>query len=111
MMKHEPDEPLLALADPTRRAILRLVWDEELPAGDIAAHFPVTRPAISRHLRVLRDANLVEEHRVGTKRLYRARPERIEELRSYLENYWEAGLGEIKRLAEREAMRKRNEDG
>lgn len=111
MMKHEPDESLLALADPTRRSILRLVWDEELPAGDIAAHFAVTRPAISRHLRVLRDAELVEEHREGTKRLYRARPERIEELRTYLENYWEEGLGEIKRLAEREAIRKRKQDG
>lgn len=87
------------------------MWDEELPAGDIAAHFAVTRPAISRHLRVLRDAELVEEHREGTKRLYRARPERIEELRTYLENYWEEGLGEIKRLAEREAIRKRKQDG
>ncbi len=83
-------EPALrALAEPRRRAILRVVWDAELPAGSIASRFPdVSRPAISQHLRVLKDAGLVTERRAGTRRLYRARPERLAELRSYLEVFW-----------------------
>ena len=71
---------LTALADPRRRAILRLVRDVERPSGDIAAHFPdVTGPAISQHLRVLREAGLVAERRSGTRRLYRARPQGLRE--------------------------------
>jgi DNA-binding transcriptional ArsR family regulator len=92
---------LNALADPRRRAILRLVRDVERPAGDIAAHFPeVTGPAISQHLRVLREAGLVAERRAGTRRMYRARPEGLRELREWLRDYWDDALEDLKQAAE-----------
>ena len=92
---------LNALADPRRRAILRLVRDLERPSGEIAAHFPeVTGPAISQHLRVLREAGLVAERRAGTRRLYRARPERLRELRAWLRDFWGDALEDLKDAAE-----------
>jgi DNA-binding transcriptional ArsR family regulator len=94
---------LTALADPRRRAILRLVRDVERPAGEIAAHFPdVTGPAISQHLRVLRETGLVAERRAGTRRLYRARPERLRELRAWLREFWGDALEDLKDAAEHE---------
>ena len=77
-----------AIAEPRRRAILRLVRDDELPAGEIAAHFDVTRPAVSQHLTVLKGAGLLTERREGTRRLYRARPEGLEDLREFLDEFW-----------------------
>lgn len=92
---------LNALADPRRRAILRLVRDVERPAGHIAAHFPdVTGPAISQHLRVLREAGLIVERRSGTRRLYRARPEALRELRAWLRDFWDEALDDLKQAAE-----------
>jgi DNA-binding transcriptional ArsR family regulator len=91
-----------AIAEPRRREILRLVWDAELASGEIASHFDVTRPAISQHLRVLKDAGLVAERRVGTRRLYQARPETMARLRSYLESFWDEGLARLRRAAEQE---------
>jgi DNA-binding transcriptional ArsR family regulator len=80
-----------ALVEPRRREILRLVRDHELPAGAIAARFPdVSRPTVSQHLRVLRDAGLLVERRAGTRRLYRTRLEGFGEMRDFLE---EAGTG------------------
>jgi DNA-binding transcriptional ArsR family regulator len=89
-----------AIADPTRRRVLELVRDAEVPAGEIAAQFPVSRPAVSRHLRVLREAGLVQERRVGRERLYRANPEPLAELREWLDGYWAGRLDTLKRLAE-----------
>ena len=98
-------EPALrAISEPNRREILRIVWSQELPAGDIASHFAVTRPAISQHLRVLKEAGLVTERRDGTRRLYRARPEGLGELRAFLEGMWEDSLERLKALAEHEAQ-------
>ncbi len=95
------DAVLHALAEPRRRAILRLVKDHERPAGDIAAAFPdVSAPAISQHLRVLREAGLVQERRDGTRRLYRARPEGLAELRVWLRDFWDEGLDRLKEEAE-----------
>ena len=94
-------DPLQAIAEPRRREILRLIWSRELSAGEIAARFDVTRPAISQHLRVLREAGLVSERRNGTRRLYRAIPETLGELRAYLEAYWDETLRSLKRAAER----------
>ena len=91
-----------AIAEPRRREILRLVWGRELAAGDIAAHFDVTRPAISQHLRVLAGAGLVSERRVGTRRLYAARPESVAELREFLGSFWDDRLRRLKALAEAE---------
>jgi DNA-binding transcriptional ArsR family regulator len=101
-----------AIAEPHRREILRLVRDEELPAGAIAAHFgDVSRPAISQHLRVLREADLVSERRDGTRRLYRARPEGLGELRDFLELFWDERLETLRREAEREERKRRRDRG
>jgi DNA-binding transcriptional ArsR family regulator len=91
-----------AIAEPRRREILRLVRDEELAAGDIASHFDISRPAISQHLRVLKEADLVAERRDGTRRLYRARPETLAELKMFLEGFWDEGLGRLKRAVEQD---------
>lgn len=101
---------LKAIAEPNRRQILRLVRDGELSAGEIASHFDVTRPAVSQHLTVLKEAGLVRERRNGTRRLYRARPEGLTDLREYLEEFWEPRLEALKHEAEREERSKRAED-
>src|SRR5204863_8880140 len=100
---------LKALAGPRRRQILALVRDGELSAGEIAAHFDVTRPAVSQHLTVLKEAGLVDERRNGTRRLYRARPEGLAELRAFLDEFWAYRLEALKTEAEREEKRKRGE--
>jgi DNA-binding transcriptional ArsR family regulator len=82
----EPDDVLRALAEPHRRAILRLVARTELAAGEIAAAFDVTRPAISQHLTVLRTVGLLHERREGARRLYRTRPEGLDALRALLDD-------------------------
>ena len=91
---------LKAIADPRRQEILRLVWSQERAAGEVANHFDVSRPAISKHLRVLKEAGLVEERRSGTQRLYRARAESLLEMRRFLESFWDEGLLAIKEAAE-----------
>ena len=93
---------LKAIAAPHRLRILRLVRDEELSAGEIAAHFDVTRPAVSQHLTVLKEAGPVNERRNGTRRLYRARPQGLVELRAFLDELWGERLEALKREAERE---------
>ena len=92
---------LRAIAEPRRRQILTLVRDGELSAGEIAAHFDVSRPAISQHLAVLKEAGLVNERRNGTRRLYVARPEGLEELKAFLEGFWDTRLDALRREAER----------
>ena len=92
--------PLKAIAEPRRQEILRLVWSQERAAGEVARHFQVSRPAISKHLRILKEAGLVEERRSGTQRLYRARAESLMELRRFLEGFWDEGLLAIKHAAE-----------
>ena len=97
---------LKAIAAPHRRTILRLVADNELSAGEIAANFDLTRPAVSQHLGVLKEAGLVSERRNGTRRLYRARPEGLVELRTFLDEFWGVRLEALKREAEREERKK-----
>jgi DNA-binding transcriptional ArsR family regulator len=96
-----------AIGEPRRRRILELVRDEELTAGEIAAQFEVTRPAISQHLTVLKEAGLVAERREGTRRLYRTRPEGLVGLREFLDRFWGEGLERLKAAAEIEEGRKR----
>jgi len=96
------DEALRALAEPRRRAILRLVAHEELPAGQIAEAFDVTRTAVSQHLSVLRNAGLLHERRDGTRRLYRARPEGLAGLQAFLDQMWATSLHTAARLVEAE---------
>jgi DNA-binding transcriptional ArsR family regulator len=92
---------LRALSDPGRRRILTLVRDEEHSAGEIAAEFTVSWPAISQHLRVLKEAGLVTERREGTRRLYRARPEGLDDVRAFLDEFWDNKLERLKREVER----------
>jgi DNA-binding transcriptional ArsR family regulator len=102
------DTALKAIVEPRRRQILALVRDGELSAGEIAAQFEVSRPAVSQHLTVLKDAGLVSERREGTRRLYRARPEGLRELRSFLDSFWDTRLEALKREAE-QAEREKHE--
>src|SRR5580765_8521033 len=107
MLKYNDMEAAVkAIAAPRRRQILTLVRDDELSAGEIAAHFDVTRPAISQHLNVLKEAGLVDERRNGTRRLYRARPEGLDEVKAFLEQFWDTRLDALKREAEREEREK-----
>ena len=100
---------LKAIADPRRQDILVLVHENELSAGDIASRFDITRPAISQHLRVLVDTGLVSMRRDGTKRLYRARPEGLEEIRAFLDRFWGRSLDLLKQAAEQEQQGESNE--
>ena len=101
---------LKAMAAPHRRQILTLVRGAELSAGEIAAHFDVTRPAVSQHLNVLKEAGLLSERRNGTRRLYRARPQGLDELRTFLEEFWDARLEALKHEAEHEERKGRADD-
>ncbi len=98
---------LAAIAEPRRREILDLVRHRELPAGRIASHFTISRPAVSQHLRVLHDAGLVSERREGTRRLYRVRPEGFMELRAFIESFWDDALTRLQLEAESEERRAR----
>jgi DNA-binding transcriptional ArsR family regulator len=92
-----------ALADPTRRAVLDLLRQGSQPAGRIAQAFPVSRPAISKHLRLLRRAHLVLERREGRNRLYQLNPEPLKAVDSWLEQYrsfWSANLASLKAFVE-----------
>lgn len=98
---------LRAIAGPRRRQILSLVRDAELSAGEIAAQFDVTRPAVSQDLTLLKEAGLVTERRNGTRRLYRVRPEGLAPLKSFLDEFWDDRLEALKRESEREERKKR----
>lgn len=95
-------EVLDALGDPTRRAILELVRDGERPVGEIARHLPVSRPAVSQHLRVLKGAGLVRDRQEGTRRLYVVDPNGLAALRAYLERFWDTALAAFKEAADEE---------
>ena len=82
----------------------------ELSVGEIAAHFEVSRPAVSQHLTVLREAGLVDERRNGTRRLYRARPEGLAELKAFLDRFWDERLEALKREAEKEEQTNERDD-
>ena len=98
--EHDMDEALRALAEPRRRAILRLVAHTELAAGEIAGCFDVTRTAVSQHLTVLKNAGLLTERRVATRRLYRARPDGLAGLREFLDQMWASSLEVARELVE-----------
>jgi DNA-binding transcriptional ArsR family regulator len=94
-----------ALAEPRRREVLALLADHERTAGDVAARFDVTRQAISQHLRILLEAGLIRERREGTRRWYRARPEGLEDVRTYVAAMWPDALDRLQSAAEREYAR------
>ena len=96
-----------AIADPTRFAILSLLNDQELPAGQIAKNFEnITRPAVSQHIRVLKDYNLLRERREGTKRYYSVDTAGFHDIRKLLEEFWTPRLQKLKTLAENEERTK-----
>ena|SRR3989442_11103265 len=98
---------LEAVSNPRRRAILRLVWDKERSAGEIAANFDVTWAAISQNLRVLREAGLVRQRREGNRRLYRADRRALGPLAAVVKKMWQEDLAELKRVVERDRRKSR----
>jgi DNA-binding transcriptional ArsR family regulator len=91
-----------ALGDPTRRAIFERLRQGALAVGQIADELPISRPAVSQHLRVLKEAGLVRERRDGTRRLYRVDPDGLGELRDYFDDFWSQALESFKAEAESE---------
>ena len=91
-----------AIADPVRREILVTLLNRPLSAGQIAARFPISRPAVSQHLKALKDAGLVEDQAKGTSRIYRIDPNGLGPIRRWLDEQWERSLANFKRLAEQE---------
>jgi DNA-binding transcriptional ArsR family regulator len=95
-----------AIAEPRRRQILAMVRESEMSAGEIASHFDVSRPAVSQHLGVLREAGLLTERRQGTSRLYRARPEGLAGLRDFMNEFWTERLERLRLAAELDQQRR-----
>src|SRR5438094_747114 len=103
------DAAIRAIGEPRRREILRLVGDAERSSGEIASHFDITGPAVSQHLKVLREAGLVNERRDGTRHLFSANRLALRALRDHLAWMWDDSLADLKRSAETEARpRKRS---
>ncbi len=105
LVTYSPEATFSALADPTRRAVLDLLRKGRQPAGQIAQAFPISRPAISKHLRLLRRAQLVKEHREGRNRFYHLNPEPLRAVDSWLEQYrsfWSTSLANLKAFVEAE---------
>ena len=95
-----PYQPLTALGDPTRQAIFERLATGPLAVGDLAREFPVSRPAVSQHLKVLKDAGLVMDRRAGNRRIYEVDPGGIDALRDYFDQFWNQALGAFKAAAE-----------
>jgi DNA-binding transcriptional ArsR family regulator len=98
---------LTALADPTRRAVFERVIRSPRPVGEIARGLPISRPAVSQHLKVLREAGLVREQRQGTQRIYSADAAALGELRAYVDQMWQAALGKFAESANKDRGRKK----
>jgi DNA-binding transcriptional ArsR family regulator len=96
----EAADVLAALGDPTRRRAFELLAERPMAVGDLASRLPVSRPAVSQHLKALKQAGLVEELRTGTRRVYSVRPEGVEALRRYLDGLWTLALDRFAAAAE-----------
>lgn len=103
----DPMAPMDALGDPTRRAIFERLREGPSRVGELARGLPVTRPAVSQHLRVLREAGLVRDERVGTSRIYRLDPHGLDALRRYLDAFWTEALEQFREAAERDETAER----
>jgi DNA-binding transcriptional ArsR family regulator len=100
-----PPDVFSAIADPTRRQILNLLASQEMPVNDLSAHFPISRPAISKHLRILRQAGLVEEQKRGKYNYYLLRAERLQEIRAWVAHFdafWQEKLNILKEHVEKQ---------
>jgi DNA-binding transcriptional ArsR family regulator len=104
VVTYESTDAWAALADGTRRAIFKRLADGPLPVGELASGLPVSRPAVSQHLRVLKRAGLVCDHAAGTRRVYHLNPDGIEALRSELDMFWGKALDAFKLLADEEGQ-------
>src|SRR6185295_2582816 len=104
-------DALAALADPTRRRVLERLRGGAKPVGEIADGLPVSRPAVSQHLKVLKDARLVTEYREGTRRFYAIDTQGLEAVRKYLDGFWDEALTRFKAFAESEEPRKAKRKG
>ena len=93
---------MTALGDPTRQAIFDRLSDGPRPVGELAAELPVSRPAVSQHLKVLKDVGLVTDRQEGTRRLYSVDPQGLALLRSYLDGFWDRSLAAFQAAAEEE---------
>lgn len=100
-------DPFEALGDPNRREILRLLKDGDKPVQQIAAAMPISRPAVSRHLRLLKDAGLVAEHADGTRRIYHLQEQGIRAVQAYLEGIWGEAAARFRLFAENTDASKR----
>lgn len=103
MIVYRHAQQLDALGDPTRRAILERLLNGPQPVGELAREFPVSRPAISQHLRILKNAHLVVDRPSGNRRMYELNPAGVEALRAYFDRFWDHALAAYKRAAERRA--------
>ena len=101
------EEAMNALGDPTRRAIFEQLARGPQPVGELAKRIPVSRPAVSQHLRVLKSAGLVAERPQGTQRIYRVDPNGVAALRAYFEGFWDQALADFQAEAERRGRSKR----
>jgi DNA-binding transcriptional ArsR family regulator len=95
------NQALDALGDPTRRAIFERLGRGPCAVGELARELPVSRPAVSQHLKVLKEAGLVVDHAVGTRRLYQLNPQGLEALQRYFQQFWNLALAEFRDAAER----------
>jgi DNA-binding transcriptional ArsR family regulator len=93
------------LSDPTRRAIFERLFTGPSSVGDLANEFPVSRPAVSQHLRVLKDAGLVVDHADGTRRVYQVHPPTVEAVRAYFDRFWSLNLSSFKQAAEKRSRK------
>ena len=91
-----------ALGDPTRRAIFERLADRPRAVGELDGELPVSRPAVSQHLKVLKDAQLVTVQRAGTRRIYQVDPDGLAALRGYLDHFWDQALAGFKRAVEQQ---------
>lgn len=91
-----------ALADPTRREIFERLARRPLAVGELASQLPVSRPAVSQHLKVLKEAGLVMDHPEGTRRVYRVDPQGVDAMRRYLDRFWDRALAAFKDAVEEE---------
>ena len=99
--ENQAADRMAVLADPMRRAIFEMLADGPRSVGDIAERLPVTRPAVSQHLKVLSEAGLIAHDSVGTRNLYRIEPDRVAEVRDYLDQLWQKALGNLKSRIEK----------
>jgi DNA-binding transcriptional ArsR family regulator len=95
-MTNEVSKGLIALADPTRREIFERLAEGQAAVGELAAQLPVSRPAVSQHLKVLKEAGLVSDRVAGTRRIYRIEPDGLRAMRDYLDGFWNRSLAAFK---------------